>query len=388
MPWNDQSNGAGSGGGDKGGEKGGPWGGGPRRPWGAPTPPPQNQGPDLEDMLRGFRERMRFGGGGGGARLGKGPGGLGWPLILLLVLVVWVLSGVYIVDEGERGVVMRFGQYSRTVEPGLHVHMPPPIETRNVVNVAGLRPIEIGCATQGGECVDNPDESLMITGDRNIVEIHFKVSYVVSSAYDFVFNVEQPEEAVRAVAESAMREVIGKRQLGAIMTQNRTEVTTATGQLMQQILNNYHTGVRVVQVQLLTAAAPPTVVEAFNDVVKARQDQESKRNVATRYANEVVPRARGEAAQIVRDAEAYRDRVVHEANGEAARFDAIAAEYRRAPRVTRDRIYLETMEQIYRDANTVILERGSGAVPYLSLDNLRSQNTAPTPRVTPAPGAR
>lgn len=333
-------------------------------------------------MLRNFRERLRGGGNGGAPKqTTRGPGGgLSFQLIALVLVVGWLLSGVYTVDEGERAVVLRLGVVNRTVGPGLHAHLPWPMESRRVRNVTSLQTILIGCRSQqNGDCnTDEADESLMVTGDRNVVQIHFKVNYAISSLSDYLFNVDEPDQTVGAVAESAMREIIGQRQLSAVMTGNRTSVAHDVAALTQRILNNYHAGIRVVQVQLLTVGPPPELIAAFNDVVKARQDAVSARNVATRYANEAVPRVRGEAAQIVQNAEAYRARVTREAAGEAARFELVYGEYRRAPRVTRDRLYTETMERVFRDANTVILDSRGGGVTYLPLDGMIRRNAGQT----------
>src|SRR5574338_1196669 len=276
---------------------GGPWGGaggnGPRRPWGQQPPqrPPQQE-EDLEDMLRRWRERF-FGGGKGGAR-GSGGGarrGPSWALIAAIVFVGWIATGVYFVNEGEQAGVTRFGRYDRTTGPGAQWHLPAPIESMQKYNVTGQRSDEIGCETRGNTCEDIPDESLMITGDRNIVEIHFRTYYNVANVRDFAFNVRTLTDdgarndergAVRQVAESAMREVIGQRQLEQIITTDRGAVEQAVQQLMQQVLNDYQSGVRVLQVQLLSAAAPPAVIEAFNDVINANQDAETAVNNANR----------------------------------------------------------------------------------------------------------
>lgn len=396
MPWNDQS----GPGGEKGGESkgsgskgGGPWGGGqgggPRPPWGQPPRGPQGGprgpqgGPDLEEMLRQWRERLggSLGGAGGGG--GRGPrraGGVSAPAIIGLILFFWIASGVYIVDEGEEAVITRFGAYDRSTGPGMHVHLPLPIEARRVVNVTGQRTLEIGFDGQA----DIPDEGLMITGDRNIVDIDFRVVYRIADARDFSFNVRDPAEAVRGVAESGMREVIGQRQLEAIITRDRASVEQAVEELMQVTLDQYEVGVEVLQVELLKAAAPPAVIEAFDNVVRAGQDAEAERNRAEQYRNEVVPQARGRAAQIVQQAEAYKEQVVREATGEAERFNLVYEQYRQNPRVTRERIYLETMERVYRDADTRVIDGRSGVVPYLPLDQLQ-RRTSPSPA---APAAR
>jgi len=321
-------------------------------------------------MLRRMRERFSFGGGGtGGSGAGRGLGGgrgLSPQLILIILFVGWLLTGVYIVDEGERGVVTRFGQYDRTTGPGIHVHLPAPIEARQVINVTGTRTAEIGYQRQGDRTTDNPEESLMITGDRNIVDIHFRVVYNISDVVRFAYQVQDPEQAVSNVAESAMREVIGTLELEPIITEQRALVEARVEELMQQVLNEYESGITVLQVELLRARAPQPVIEAFNDVLRARQDAET-----------AVNNARRETAQILNAAQAYREQVVREASGEAQRFIAVHSEYRQAPQVTRDRLYLETMERVYQRGNLIILDQRGGAVPYLPLDGIVRRNAAP-----------
>jgi modulator of FtsH protease HflK len=360
MPWNDQS------GGPQGGGQG-PWGGGgPRRPWGQPPPrqPQSPQGPDLEEMWRDFRDRIFGGGGGGGRGPGGGRRGVQWPVIVGVLVVGWLATGVYTVDEGEQAVITRLGDYNRTTGPGIHFHAPAPIEARQVINVTGQRTAEIGFTTPRANVItDNPDESLMITGDRNIVEVHFRINYNIKNAVDFAFNVRDPDGAVRQIAESAMREIIGRRQLEPIITTERGAVETDVETLMQSTLDEYGSGVQVLQVQLLRAAAPGAVIEAFNDVVNAGQDAETLVNNANR-----------DTARIVNEAQGYRERVVREATGEASRFVAVYSEYRQAPQVTRDRLYLETMERVYQRGNLIILDQRGGAVPYLPLDGMIRRN--------------
>ncbi|MGE0743177.1 MAG: FtsH protease activity modulator HflK [Hyphomonadaceae bacterium] len=310
-----------------------------------------------------MRERFSGGGRGGGGRSG-GRGPISLPVIVGIVIVGWLMTGIYTVDEGEQAVISRVGDFNRTTGPGIHWHLPAPIEARRVENVTGQRTAEIGfVTTQRDQISDNADESLMITGDRNIVEIHFRIYYNIKDVYAFVYNVREPDAAVRAVAESAMREVIGRRNLEPIITTERGAVELAAEQLMQQVLDEYESGVQVLQVELLRAAAPQAVIEAFNDVVNAGQDAETAVNNANR-----------ETARIVNEAQAYRERVVREATGEAERFTAVYDEYRQAPQVTRDRIYLETMERVYRNGNLVILDQRGGAVPYLPLDGMLRRN--------------
>ena len=391
MPWNDQSNGPG----DKGG---GPWGGGPRQPWGQPPRQPQGggngpggQGPDIADMNRRARERFgNMGGGRFGGRGGRSGRGLNPGAVAAAVGALWLLTGVYIVDEGEAGVVTRFGAYEYTSTPGLHWHLPLPVESVRVISVSNQRRIEVGL--RNGQEIDG--ESLMITGDRNIVDIDFAVLYRLSDARAYLFNINNPEDAVRGLAESAMREVIGQRELQAIITTERAGVEQAVETQLQTSLNAYNAGIEVLQVQLLKAAPPTDVVDAFNEVVRAGQVAETTINQSTQYANEVVPRARGEAAQITQAAEAYAEQDVREANCEAQRFTLVEQQYRAAPRVTRERLYLESMERIYRGADTVIIDRNAGAVPILPLDQLRRNRTAPAAApaapapAQPQPGAR
>lgn len=369
MSWNDQSGGG-------GGQ--GPWGGGsggPRRPWGQPPrQPPGGQGPDLEELLRRFRDRMRMGGGGGGAGRGGAARPFPWTIVLGVLVAGWLLTGIYTVDEASRGVILRFGQYDRTTPPGIHWHLPTPIETRRVENVGRQRVVQVGFVTSNEQTRDNPEESLMITGDRNIVEVRFRVVYNIKDVEDFIFNVRDTEAAVRAVAESAMREVIGRRQLEPIITTERAAIEQDVETLLQQVLDEYESGINIVGVELLRSTAPQAVIAAFNDVVIARADAETAINNANR-----------ETAQIVNAAEAYREQVVREATGEAERFVSVHTEYRQAPQVTRDRLYLETMERVYQRGNLVILDQRGGAVPYLPLEGMIRRNT-PAPQPQPQPG--
>ena len=371
MPWNDQSGGPPRSGGQ------GPWGGGPRRPWGQQQPPrqpPPPQGPDLDDLFRQLRERMFGGGGSGSGASPPGRRGLQWPLIAGLLVVGWLATGIYTVDEGEQAVITQVGKYNRSTGPGIHFHLPTPIENRQIVNVTGQRTAEIGFdSPRTNVLTDKPEESLMITGDRNIAEIHFRVVYNVKDVSAFVFNVREPDEAVEQVGESAMREVIGQRQLEPIITTERGQVEEAVEALMQSTLDGYQAGVQILQVQLLRAAAPSAVIEAFNDVVNAGQDAETLINNANR-----------DTSRIVNEAQGYRERVVREATGEAERFVSVHTEYRAAPQVTRDRLYLETMERVYQRGNLIILDQRGGAVPYLPLDGMIRRNA---PAATTQPGA-
>lgn len=367
MPWNDQSSGSG------GGQ--GPWGGGPRRPWGQPPrqPPQQGGGPDLEELMRQWRERFRFGGSGARGAGARGP--ISLPLVAAILFVGWLMTGVYFVNEGEQAVITRLGKFDRMTGPGAHWNLPAPVEARQIYNVTGQRSDEIGCdRTARSTCAD-PEEGLMLTGDRNIVDIHFKVYYNISDVVHFAFNVRDPVDnnreehqgAVRQVVESAMREVIGRRQLEAIITTDRAAVEQEVQQSAQQVLSDYQAGVRIIQVQLLNATVPPEVFAAFNDVISANQDAETATNNANR-----------DSARLVNDAQAYREQTVRQATGEAQRFTAVYDEYRQSPQVTRDRLYLETMERVYQRGDLIVLDQRSGAVPYLPLDGMvRRGSTAP-----------
>jgi len=277
--------------------------------------------------------------------------------------------------------VQRFGALNRTTGPGLHVHLPLPIETVRVVQQTQQRRIEVGIREQQ----DVEGESLMLTGDESIVDIDFAVLFRLTDAEDFLFNVRDQEEAIRGVAEAAMREVIGQRQLELIITRDRGQIELAVRDLAQGVLDQYGMGVQLLQVQMLKVAPPPQVIDAFDDVVRAGQDAETQINRAQQYLNEVVPNARGQAAQITQEAEGYREQVTREAAGEAERFRLVEAEYRRSPRVTRDRLYTETMERIYQGADRIIIDERSGAVPIIPLDQLR--RTTPAPAAAPAPAA-
>lgn len=367
MPWNDQNNNNGQ----------GPWGSGPRPPWGQQPPrKPEGQGPDLEDMLRRLQSNFRnpFGGGGGGG----GEGGrrqYGLAFIGALIAAGWVMSGIYIVNQGQQAVITRWGKYEGPPrQPGLHWHIPFPVEGVRVESVSAQRQTVVGRDERGQ---DVEEESLMVTGDKNIVDISFTVIWQLSDVEKYVFNVNKPEDAVKAVAESAMREVIGRRELDDIITKDQARVEQETEELMQKTLDFYQSGVLVAQVQMNRRAPPAEVVDAFQDVIKAGQDQITKRNEAELYRNDVVPKARGAAAAAVQDAEAYREQVVREAEGEAQRFSAVLTEYRKAPGVTRQRLYLESMERIYGGADKIIVDtRGSGVQPYLPLDQLKKQSPA------------
>ena len=374
---------------------GGPWGSGPKRPWGSGSQPPGSSPPDLEDLLRRGQDKLR------NVLPGGGLGGAGVLVITLIAIALWLASGVFEVAPDELGLVMRFGKFDRKVNPGLSYHLPYPIESVEIPKVTRVTPIQIGVrfvedARRGTQTRDVPEESLMLTGDENIVDVDFTVFWVVAAgatgASDFRFNMQNPEGAVKAVAESAMREVIGRSELEPILTGGRQRVESEVRDLVQKTLDQYKAGITVTQVQLLKVDAPAQVIDAFRDVQAAQADQERAQNEARTYAGRVVPEARGRAAQVEQAAEAYREQTVAEAIGQTARFNKIYEEYKKAPEVTRQRLYLETMERLFGGTDKIILDSsgqgGSGVVPYLPLPELRNRPQAQAPQSTPGGGDR
>ena len=376
MPWSNQSGGGGPWGQRNG--PGGPWGPGPTGGGGGGNKPP-----DLEDIIRRGQDRIR------GMIPGSGQmGGRGAVLIVLAALVVWAMTGIYTVRPDEVGVNLVFGRFVGLSKEGLSYNLPYPIGSYSKPNVTTVRTIEIGArAVEAGrrspQRIGGGDESLMLTGDENIVDIDFTLQWQVDPAKvtDFVFNLANPDGSVRLLAESAMREVIGRRNIQTILTVDRAAIEAEVKQIAQETLNHYGAGVEILRVNLQKVDPPAQVIDAFRDVQAARQDQDRVRNEAETYASRIVPEARGEATKIVQGAEGYRERSVAEANGQASRFDQVYAEYRKAPDVIRERIFLETMEKVLGGTDKIILDgnaTGSGVVPYLPLGELgrRSPPTA------------
>jgi membrane protease subunit HflK len=374
MPWNDNAN-------------PGPWGSPPpdddrrqpaRRPDRGGPRGPGREGPqfDFSQLRRRFRGFL------GAPGEGPRPGVIA--AIVGGVVALWALSGLYVVQPNEEGVVTTFGAYSRSAMPGLRYHLPAPIERVEKVPVTNLNRIDIG----GAPDAEAPQESLMLTSDENIVNLTFSVTWRINDAARYVFSTRNPEEAVKAVAESAMREVIGTTPLDKIMTTGRGEVESQTTELIQKTLDSWGAGISVVGVQIRTSGPPPEVNAAFRDVTKAAQDRDSSINEANTYANRVVTEAKGDAARIIQEAEAYRDQTVRDAVGDSSRFDQIEKEYRRAPGVTRERLYLETMERVLANSNKVVVSaKGATAPIILPPDAFRPRNSqAPAPpAVTAAP---
>jgi membrane protease subunit HflK len=345
------------------------------------------QPPDLEDFLRRLQQRLGRALPGGALTAG------GIAVVVLGLAVIWLLSGVYFVTAREQGVVLRFGQYVARTPPGINYHLPWPIETVETPEVTTVNQITIGYRT-GNEAADESqgedtrEESLMLTGDENIVDVNFTVGWVIKDAAEYLFDVDNPPQTIKAVAESAMREVVGQTQIEPILTKDRAPIENQVRDLMQQTLDTYRAGVAITQVKMQKADTPADVIDAYRDVQAARADQETMRNKAEAYANRIIPEARGQAAKVVQDAEAYRQQVIAQAEGEAKRFLSVYAEYRKSPDVTRRRMYLETMSTILAPMNKIILDAnaGHGVVPYLPLPGLEKR----TPSVSvsePAPSA-
>jgi len=321
-------------------------------------------------------------------------GGRGILLVTLFAIALWLASGIFQVGPDELGLIMRFGKFDRKADPGLSYHLPYPIESVEIPKVTRVTPIPIGVrliedVRRGTQTRDVPEESLMLTGDENIVDVDFTVFWVVSAgtqgASDFRFNMQNSEGTVKAVAESAMREVIGRSELEPILTGGRQRIETEVHELVQKTLDQYKSGITVTQVQMLKVEAPAQVIDAFRDVQAAQADLERVQNEARTYAGRIVPEARGRAAQLVQSAEAYREQTVAEATGQTSRFNQIYEQYRKAPDVTRQRLYLETMERVLGGSDKIILDSqgGQGVVPYLPLPELRNRPaTPPSPPTT------
>ena len=349
-------------------------------PWG--TPPGGGNGgfrrgptpPDIDEIIKKIQNTINklTGGGKGGSK----------PIIfgLIILAILWALSGLYRVLPDEQGVVLRFGKFVNTTQPGLNYHFPFPIENALTPKVTKVNRIDIGFRSErdtgftSGGVADVPEESLMLTGDENIVNIDFSVFWVIKDAGKFLFKIQDPQGTVKAAAETAMREVIARSNIQPILTEGRSLIETDTQEIIQEILDEYNSGIQITQVQTQKADPPDQVIDAFRDVQAARADMERSKNEAEAYANDVIPRARGEAAKILQAAEAYKKEVVAKAEGEASRFLSIYNEYARAKQVTQERMFLETMERVLADINKIIIDKnaGSGVVPYLPLQELKT----------------
>lgn len=356
MPWSNQS-----GGGRRGGGSGGPWGQGPS---GGP-----NQQPDLEELLKRSQDRLKqVMPGGSGV-----PGSFIFLGLIVLAAIVAFYAFTFRVNPDELGVVMRFGKVDRQEAPGIHFRLPYPIEEVRLPKVTRQNIIEIGMRTGVGTRAgirDVPEESLMLTGDENIVDVDFVVYWRIKDAQRYLFNIQNPDSTVKEVAESAMREIVGQSNIAPILTEARQKTEQNVQQLMQQVLDTYNSGIRIDQVQLQKVDPPAQVIEAFRDVQAARADNERYQNEAISYANKIVPEARGDAQRILQGAQGYKEQTVAEAVGQTARFLKVYEEYKKAPDVTRQRLYLETMERVFGGADKIIIDSktGQGVVPYMNLE--------------------
>lgn len=349
--------------------------GGPRRPGDGP--------PDLEELWRDFNRKLngvfngkRNGGQGGGdgprmPPVDFNPRFLGGGLSLLaaLVAVLWLASGFYIVDASQRGIVLQFGSFKETTEPGLRWRLPYPIQSHELVNLTGVRTIEIGY--RGSERNKVLKEALMLTDDENIVNIQFAVQYILKDPVEYLFNNRSTDEAVVGAAESAVREIVGKSKMDYVLYEGREQIATQAAKLMQEILDRYQSGILISKVTMQNAQPPEQVQAAFDDAVKAGQDRERQKNEGQAYANDVIPKAKGTSARLLEEANGYKQRVISTAEGDASRFRQIVTEYAKAPEVTRQRMYLETMQQIFASTSKVMVDaKGQGNLLYLPLDKL------------------
>ena len=348
-------------------------------PWGGRKGGDRKGPPDLDEAFRKLQDSLNglFGGGKkGGSDNGTGKGG-GFGLLfigLALLAVVWLYSAIYVVDEQEQAVVLRFGEYYETVGPGLNIYFPP-IDRKFQENVTRER----AYSKQGQ----------MLTEDENIIEVPLTVQYKISNLQDFVLNVDQPEVSLQHATDSAVRHVVGSTEMDQVLTEGRELMASEVKDRLQRFLDNYRTGISVTQVNLQSAAAPREVQEAFDDVIRAREDEQREKNQAETYANGVVPEARGQAQRLIEDASGYRDEVVSRATGEADRFTALVAEYRKAPEITRERLYLDTMQELMSNTSKVLVtgDKGQNNLLYLPLDKMIDGRSSPAPSSVSTAGA-
>ncbi len=349
-----------------------PGGSGNKDPWGNRN---NEQGPpDLDEIIKKLQNKFSglFGGGGGGAKQGRSGGGIGLSFIAVILLVIWALSGIYIVDQGKQGVVLQFGAFNKITDPGPHWY-PRFIQSVEIVDVEQVRSVNLGRI---------PDEALMLTQDENIIDIKFTIQYKVKDPRDFLFNVRDPDATLRQVTESAVREIVGKSKLDFVITEGRQDVALRAEKLIQDILDSYNAGLLVVKLNMQDAQPPQQVQAAFDDAIKAREDEVRQINEAEAYANDILPKARGSAARRIQEAEAYREEIVQKAQGESERFLKVLSEYTKAPKVTRERLYLEAMESVMANSNKVMVDVKEGnSLMYLPIDKImQSQPGASTSR--------
>jgi modulator of FtsH protease HflK len=347
--------------------------GGKRNPWGGGNKPEQGP-PDLDEVLRNLQRRLAglFGGTGGGNRGAgaAGPGrGFGISTIVLVLLAIWAFSGLYTVDAAERGIILRFGKHVATTMPGLRWHLPWPIETKQIVNIQSIQSFS--------------EKTRMLTSDENLVDIDLEVQFRAASPLEYAFNVSRPDDTLKEVSESAIREVIGRSKLDGVLESGRQEIVAKTKELIQRTLDAYKIGIEVTAVNLQDVKVPNEVAPAQQDAIKAREDRDRASLAAQAYSNDLIPRARGAAVRQLQEAQAYRARKIANAEGEADRFMALLAEYERSPAVTRERLYLETIERVLASSKKIVLDTqgGAGNLVYLPIDKLLEQSRR-APRVT------
>ena len=363
----------------------------------------QEEGPpDLDELLNDLRKKIGriFGKKETDQKTPKSSGGNPTPNpgndqlplvpILLIVVLLWAATGFYIVDQGSRGVVLRFGKNTEVTMPGPRWHIPYPIESAEVVNLEQVRTIEVGYRSAGDAAARSKElrESLMLTDDENIIDLQFAVQYNLKSVEDFLFNNRSAESSVRGAAETAIREIVGKSKMDFALYEGREEIAVKAKKLMQEILDRYNTGINVTSVTMQNAQPPEQVQASFDDAVKAKQDLERQKNEGQAYANDIIPKAKGTASRLTAEAQGYRLRVENEAKGNASRFEQILTQYNRAPEVMRDRLYIEAQEQILSSVSKVFIDqKNSNNLLYLPLDKLIQQATPDTtsPRVDVIP---
>lgn len=348
----------------------------------------QDGPPDLDELFKDLRNKLggilgqkkaRNNGGGGDQSPRNAPiSGDSLPIgpIILIILLIWLATGFYIVDQGSRGVVFRFGENTEVTQPGPRWHIPYPVETVEVVNLEQVRTIEVGYrSSSSGVASQELRESLMLTGDENIIDLQFAVQYNLKSVQDFLFYNRSAENSVRGAAETAIREIVGKSEMDFVLYEGREEIAVKTASLMQDILDRYQTGINITSVTMQNAQPPEQVQAAFDDAVKAKQDQERQKNEGQAYANDVIPKARGSAFRLIEEASGYKVSIENEAKGNASRFEQIMVEYNRAPEVTKKRLFLEAQEEILSSVTKIIVDqKDSNSLLYLPLDKLINQS--------------
>jgi len=379
MPWNDNK----GGGWPPGGGGRGPWGQGPSNGGGGGGGGGRgpNRPPDLDELWKRFREYLKrwF--------PNQAPNAVMIGVVSIGMLFLWILTGVYQIQPAEQGVVLRFGQYVDKLGSGLHVRLPYPIEVVLRPNVEAENQLHVGFIKEAdvsdAPSIDISAESIMLTGDENVVDLDFDVFWKVADAEKYLFEVKDPQNTIKAIAESAMREVVGNNKIETVQTEGRVVVQQEVQKLMQKTLDSYNAGVTITRVILLKVDPPTQVIDAFRDVQAARADQEKRRNEAQKYQNTIVPQARGESAKIVQDAEAYKQKLITEAQGEAQRFLSIFEQYKNAKQVTRERMYLETMQRVLGSTNKIVIENKSGVIQYLPMPMPELRRTQSPEVVTP-----